>query len=212
MRVPLSALLLASVAVAPAFHLWKAEPVSLQKHIGYGLFFAAPLAGLGATRLLAGTQRQRIAAIALALVAVGLGVEQAHQYYHDWPNDRALIATLRTQIAPDSHILTDDPDILRYELGDWRVDARRRYVGLDEVASVDASGRPLASDDAYAAALAGQYFDLIVIRATPDEVINKAIADDLRDSTHYDLVATVPYATRSTSEAYEIWRKRGAPG
>ncbi|HEY7907444.1 MAG TPA: glycosyltransferase family 39 protein [Thermomicrobiales bacterium] len=211
-RVPLSALLLVSVAVAPAFHLWKAEPVSLQKHIGYGLFFAAPLAGLGATRLLAGTQRQRIAAIALALVAVGLGVEQAHQYYHDWPNDRALIATLRTQIAPDSHILTDDPDILRYELGDWRVDARRRYVGLDEVASVDASGRPLASDDAYAAALAGQYFDLIVIRATPDEVINKAIADDLRDSTHYDLVATVPYATRSTSEAYEIWRKRGAPG
>jgi hypothetical protein len=206
-RRALASILLASVAAAPAFHLWKAEPVSLQKHIGYGLFFAAPLAGYGIMRLAAGTRLQRCAAIAIALVAIGLGLEQAHQYYRDWPNDRALIAVLRTRIGPTSRILADDSDIVRYEFKDWQADARRRYTDLTDFEYVDAAGQDHTGDDAYRAAIAAQYFDLIILRDGPDRATDVAVDDVLRDSGRYDLVATIPYTTRSDSGTYRIWRK-----
>jgi hypothetical protein len=207
-RRALASILLASVAAAPAFHLWKAEPVSLQKHIGYGLFFAAPLAGYGIMRLAAGTRLQRCAAIAIALVAIGLGLEQAHQYYRDWPNDRALIAVLRTRIRPTSRILADDSDIVRYEFKDWRADARRRYTDLNDFEYVDAAGQHHTGNDAYRAAIAAQYFDLIILSDGPNRATDVAVDDALRDSGRYDLVARIPYTTRSNSGTYRIWRKR----
>lgn len=206
-RRVLSGLLLASIAIAPAFHLWKAEPISLQKHIGYSLFFAAPLAGYGLIRLMKGTRLQRYVAVVLALLAIALGLEQAYQYYRDWPNDRALIAALRTQGIPAGRMLVEDRDVVRYELGDWRVDAPRQYTDLYDFAYVDAAGQHLSGEGAYRAAIAEQYFDLILLRYGPNRITDEAIDDALHDGGRYELVATIPYTTRSNSGTYWVWRK-----
>lgn len=203
-RRVLAGVLLATVVAAPAAHLWKAEPVSLQKHIGYGLFFAAPLAGYGIVRLGAGTRLQRCAATALAILAIGLGLEQSYQYYRDWPGDHALVAAVRAQITPTSRILIDTPDVARYELDDWRVDARRHYAGLYAFEYMDA--------DAWYTAIAEEDFDLVVLGYGPDRATDQAIEGALRGDGRYDLVARVPWATRSNSGLYSIWRKRDVAG
>ena len=41
----LAVLLFGSSWLAPAYHIYMQEPVSLDKHIAYGLFFIMPLAG-----------------------------------------------------------------------------------------------------------------------------------------------------------------------
>lgn len=44
-RLPLSLVLLGSGILAPALHMYRAEYVSLHKHVAFGMLFVAPLAG-----------------------------------------------------------------------------------------------------------------------------------------------------------------------
>src|SRR5262249_39361308 len=38
----MAAILIGSALLAPTYHIYKAEPISLHKHVAYGLYFAAP--------------------------------------------------------------------------------------------------------------------------------------------------------------------------
>jgi len=82
------------------------------------------------------------------------------------------------------------------------------YTDLYDFVYVDAVGQHYTGEDAYRAAIAEQYFDVIVLRYGPNRATDEAIDDALRDGGRYDLVATIPYTTRSNAEMYWIWRKR----
>ncbi|MBC3844316.1 hypothetical protein GXW82_41645 [Streptacidiphilus sp. 4-A2] len=52
-------LLSGTALLAPLYQVHLATETSLQKHVGFGLFFAAPMAGVGVTRLMGRTSSSR---------------------------------------------------------------------------------------------------------------------------------------------------------
>lgn len=74
---------------------------SLHKHVGFGLLFAAPMAGVAMTRLAGAHFRRPQLAIVGWVVLLVLGLAQSQDRYHVRPDTTRLIATLRPQLGPD---------------------------------------------------------------------------------------------------------------
>lgn len=90
--------------IVPAAQVHDQTAWSLDKHLAYGIWFAAIAAGYGCDRLLGwfpGAGRQMIAVCsAIAIVYVGItGWQSAWARYHSWPNAQAFIAAFKTTMA-----------------------------------------------------------------------------------------------------------------
>ena len=118
-------LVLASV-LAPLQQARIGEAASLERHVAFGIAFAAPLVGvaaLAALRLAARAGRPAVAAAATALV-LGLaalaagGLRDAHDHLTTWADDTRLAAVLRAQRAPvpQRPILGEQPAPERWAL------------------------------------------------------------------------------------------------
>lgn len=211
-RDPLALLLLATALLAPAYHLEKAEVVSLHKHIAYGSFFAAPLAGYGLARLLRGGQPLLVRYGAPLAVAIWLGLavaglRQAQSLYAEWPDSSAVVGLLRgLPTLGSARILAEESEVLEYYLQDQTSHAA--WSNLDYFAYTDRAGQQLVGDDAYRAAIADRFFDLVVFRYGPSAERARAVDAGLRDGSGYELVARVPYMTTFGPGEYWVWAKR----
>jgi hypothetical protein len=96
------------------------EATSLDKHVAFGLVFAAPLIGDVLARCI-----RKLRPLAVPLVAaimalfLGLGLHFSGQFLTGWVQDTNLLPALRTAIAASPHkaILGEEPSPERYELG-----------------------------------------------------------------------------------------------
>ena len=123
----LAVVLFGSSWLAPAYHIYMQESVSLDKHLTYGLFFAMPLAGY-ALAWLSGYGRQSLprphrgylltgAAIVMVIFTLGLG--QSRTLYTGWANTSGLSAALHTQLRDGTgRILAEDIEVTRFDAMD----------------------------------------------------------------------------------------------
>ncbi len=210
----LLALVLGGAAmIAPASHLWKAEASSLPKHMAFGLFFAAPLAGFALARI-GGYLRSSfmparwLASLAICVALFGVGLYQAQGLFAEWANSDEMVRILRTQVRPNSsRILAEESEVPRYYLED--VTAPWQWTGLYYFHYTDASGRNFTGEDGYRQAIADGYFDLVMLKYGASINVDRAIDSGLRDGSHYDLIARLPYTTGFGKGEYWVWR-RGA--
>lgn len=207
--------LLLTALMPAAYHIYKAEMISLHKHIGFGLLFAAPLAGLATARL-AGygarrpVARRPLAALAVALLLFGAGARQAQGFYAEWANSDAMISVLRTQVRPGTgRILAEESEVPRYYLQD--VVSFWQWNHLYWFYYTDAAGNELQGEEAYRAAIAEGHFDLVVLRYGPNAATAHAIDDGLHEGGGYELIARLPYFTMFGEGHYWIWRRAGPP-
>jgi hypothetical protein len=206
--------LMASALLPLAYHLYKDEIVSFHKHIAFGLLFAAPLAGYATARLAGCAQYVLLgsrwpSALAVCLLAFGLGLPQGQALYAEWPDSDAMVHVLRTQVRPvSSQILVEEPEVSRYYLQD--VVGPGQWHNLYWFQYTDTAGRTLTGQDAYTAAINDGYFDLVVLHYGWNAELAHAIDGGLRDGTRYELLTQVPYDTAKGPGAYWIWRKRNA--
>jgi hypothetical protein len=197
--------------LAPAYHLYEDEPVSLQKHVAFGLFFAAPLAGYVVARLGGYSRgavvgRRWLASLAVCLVLFGWGLRQAQALVAEWPNSDALIQVLLTQVRPGAgHILAEEAEVPRYYL--QNIVAWWQWNHLFWFDYTDAAGRHLSGVPAYKAAIAEGYFALVILRYGPNAATAHAIDGGLRHGKRYKLIARVPYYTVYGLGYYWIWHK-----
>lgn len=212
-RVRLTSLGLVITSLAmPAYHLYSGESVSLQKHVGYGLFFIAPLAGHAVAELVGRARPVQfdlrwVAALMVIVVGFVSGLSQANWWYQSWPDSSQLVATMRTQARPDTgHYLCEDSEVIRYYLAD--VTTSPEYTGMGFFQYPDANGALLTGAPAYVAAIQNGYFDLVELsEVSPlDPVLQAAIAAN----PQYQLIARIPYTNSYGSSYYLIWRKRNA--
>jgi hypothetical protein len=210
-RLPIALVLLGASVLAPVYHLYEDEPVSLQKHVAFGLFFAAPLAGYVVARLGgygrgAAVGRRWLAALAVCLVLFGWGFRQAQSLVAEWPNSAALIQVLLTQVRPGAgHILAEEAEVPRYYL--QNIVAWWQWNHLFWFDYTDGAGRHLSGVAAYKAAIADGYFDLVILRYGPNAATAHAIDGGLRHGKRYKLIALVPYSTVYGPGCYWIWHK-----
>ena len=208
-RAALAGVLAATAMLATVYQIHIHQMTSLHKHIGFGLIFAAPVAGLAVTRLArlaAADPRRRIPGLALGLVVVlawYAGHAAAPEY--GWPNSTGLVAALRPMTrAGDFKYLAEEDEVPRYYLRD----STEPYEWLTTYffSYTTKSGQQVDGLPAYQAAIADRYFDLVVLDFGPTAALDKQLTDILAQrGSGYHLAATVPAQTSHGTQNYYIW-------
>ena len=200
---------LAGTALMPvAYQAHLHTDVSLQKHVGFGLVFAAPVAGVALASLLkAGARDPRRLGLSVAL-CMGLtagAMQQSSRLYASWPDSSAMIQVLRTQVRPvDGRILAEENEVPRYYLGDITVPYQ--WYGTYAFNYTTKAGKTLTGVPAFQQAIADKYFSLIVLRYGPTAGLDHQIDGPLDTGKTYQLIAKIPDTDAFGSGYYYIWR------
>jgi MFS family permease len=201
--------LAAAVLLAPAEQARIHTTVSLFKHVGYGGWFGAVMAGYAIaalTRSAAGRSRPAAVLGSAALLAAAgvVGAGQAGEHHRSWPDSARLIAALRPLARHDQGpALADNPFTPSYYLGrpaaGWA--STWYFTYIDPPTGLQLAGLP-----AYADAIRRGYFKIVVIGLTSTPQTDQAIERDLRNNPRYLLVASVPWSAGPLRGRYLIWR------
>ncbi|MFJ9827347.1 glycosyltransferase family 39 protein [Streptomyces sp. NPDC101160] len=206
-RVLLGLLLCGTALLAPAYQIHLHTSVALYKHLGFGLLFAAPLAGVGLTRLVGAHFRHPQLACALWVVMLCLGMGQSVERFATWPDSSRLTASLRQYITPgEGRYLASLPNVPVYYLRD--ITDHTHWTSLYWIGYQDADGAVHHDDDGYRTAIADGWFDLIVLDGVTVPQKDKVVAAALKDSDKYRLLGTLPFRLGDGQGSYRIWVRR----
>ncbi|MFE9604852.1 hypothetical protein [Streptomyces hokutonensis] len=176
----------ATALLAPLYQAWLGNGSSLYIHVGFGLLFAVPMAGLGVSRMMGAHFRYPQIGIMIYVAALVIGMAQTGGLYRP-PDSAAMIGALREVVDTKGQYLTDDPEISAYYLGARTKPAQWHQAG---------QGAALT-----AAVKKGSY-DAIVLRAA-------SVPEVLRGNADYRLLAVLrPSDKDGGQEPYRIWVKR----
>ncbi|MBA2393647.1 MAG: glycosyltransferase family 39 protein [Ktedonobacteraceae bacterium] len=205
-------LLLGSTLLVPAYHIYKYELISLDKHLGFSMFFAAPVAGYALASLSGfwhkfSSGRYWVAGVSVCLVLFFAGVQEAQNMYTGWPDTTQLAYMLNTQVrSGNGHYLMEQYEVSRYNLRDdtynWQ------WIGLDFFQYTDKQGHYYVGDPAYAQAINDGYFDIIQLNYGFDHATAMNITNDIKQSNKYELVAKIPFRDVYGTGYFSVWRKR----
>jgi len=204
-------LLFGSALLAPAYHIYKAEPISLDKHVAYGLYFAAPLAGYAVARIVryshdVAASQNWIVGLAICLIVFMTGIQQASWQYRIWSDSTEMTAIMRTLVRPaGGRYLSEDMEVARYALQDVTEDWQ--WTGIFWFEYTNKAQQHFIGQDAYKAAIDEGYFDVVELSYGVAATLDHAIDHDLSDGRQYDLVAKVFHQNVYGSGYYWIWRK-----
>lgn len=202
-RLVLGTVLCGSALLAPAYQAHLQTTQSLFKHVGFGLLFAAPMAGVGLTRLVGAHFRYPQLGILLWVVLLCLGLAQSQTRYYGWPDSSALVSTLRSRVDDKGHYLATAYEVPLYYLRDQT--QRQQWTSTYNITYRDRKGHVHSGEDGYATAISEGYFDLVVLDGTTTKDTDAFIAARLDRSPHYRLLGVLRFSNGWGS--YRIWVK-----
>jgi 4-amino-4-deoxy-L-arabinose transferase-like glycosyltransferase len=207
-RVLLSLALAGTALLAPAYQIHLHTATSLQKHVGFGLLFASPVAGVALAALLrvgARDPRRLFAGLLVGLVLTWAAIVQSTQLYDGWPNSSQMVADLKTQVRPiTDRILVEEDEVPRYYLSD--LTEPYQWYSTFSFSYTTKQGKVLTGVPAYEQAITDQYFGLIVLRFGPTAGLDNTIDGPLMAQKGYTLIAKVPDSDEYGTGYYYIWR------
>jgi len=181
--------------------------VSLNKHVDFGAWFAAIVAGYGMARI-ASLPRTRLVkgdatvALVAAIVAVAnIGMTQSATMTN-WPGAANLVAFLSPRTAHGGHFLAETSSVPEYYLTgtSWRQWSNTFSITRTSGFVENAKG----SADPYIKALRNHYFSLVVLSYTETPRIDRAIVRYLRSSKTYRVIGNVPFSGHLPGH-YTVW-------
>lgn len=208
-----------SSLLAPAYHLYKQEAVSIDKHIAYGLFFAMPLAGYALAWLSTEMQvkftrsvgASWLVGMSAVLIIFCLGLQQAQSIYGQWANTSNLSYILHTQMRDGSgRYLIEDIEVARFDAKD--VTEPWQWNGLAYFYYVDAQHHQLLGDPALKDSIENQYFALIELSFNAHPADAFYAAQQMIATRNYDLIATAPFHNSFGNGHFYIFRAALVPG
>jgi 4-amino-4-deoxy-L-arabinose transferase-like glycosyltransferase len=210
-RLALGVLLSGTALLAPASQIHLHTLTSLHKHVGYGLFFAAPMAGYALSRLVGSRlhdPRRLGLALGACLLIAELGIQQSTQFFRQWPNTARLVGILRTQVRPVSgHYLVEESEVPRYYLRD--LVQPYQWTGTYYFAYTDRKGRQYTGVPAYQAAIADHYFDLVMLRYGPTSALDHQIDAGLTERHGYHLITKAKANSSYGAGTWYVWQAGG---
>jgi hypothetical protein len=193
-RAALGTVLAGTALLAPAEQAHLHTLVSLQKHIGFGLFFAAPIAGLGLARIIGDHYRRILIGIAVWAAALTLGMTQASQLYSGWSNSTQLVTDIARNAQPGAHYLVEVDEVPIYYLlrnPDAQPD---QFTSTYNIGYTDAQGQFLTGDAGYVAAIKAGYFHLVSYNFQTTPAVDHVLAKTLESDPQYRLATVIPLA------------------
>ncbi len=215
----LALLLLASSCLAPAYHIYKQEFVSLDKHLAFSLFFAMPLVGYAVAWLSGYMQRTIahsngrywLAGLAVVLLVFTLGTQQSQSGYASWANSSDLSYALHTQMRDGSgRFLVEDIEVARYDARD--VTEQWQWNGLYYFYYVNAAHQQLLGDPAVSQAINDRYFALVELSFIYQPVEAQFIAQQMAASRNYDLIDKIPFQDSYGTGYFFLFRSAAEAG
>lgn len=199
-RAALGLVLTGTALLAPAYQAHLHTDVSFQKHIGFGLFFAAPMAGFGLARIMGDRIHWPHFGVAIFSLALVLGLMQSNDLYHAWPQSGTFVRAFSRYLAPNAKYLVEVPEVPIYYLEN-RSDAQPgQFTSTYNVP-------PLNTPANFAAAVRSGKFQVIAYTGSVTPANDNALATALKASRAYSLASKVRVGY---SEYYYIWVKRSA--
>jgi hypothetical protein len=185
-RSALGLTMCATALLAPAYQAWLGNGSSLHIHVGFGLLFAVPMAGLGISRMMGAHFKYPQIGIMIYVAALVIGMAQAPELYRP-PASAGMVGALSKVVDGKGSYLTDEPEISAYYL---RAQTR------------PAQWHRAERGEALAAAVKKGTYDAIVLRAA-------SVPGALRGSAEYRLLGVVRVSGKDGGQApYRIWVKR----
>jgi hypothetical protein len=228
-RKALGVVLAGAVWLAPAEQARIHTFTSLFKHVGFGEWFGAIVAGFALASIVAAIPKAKAegglrASWAATVLCAVVGFMLATNQFAAWPNITGLIAALRPVLKAHPHavLATDNGNAIEYYLAADGI-VSREFV-IDEQAQWEtgfngsgfayrnpATGKEIYGLDAYNIAIKTGYFSVIALsdyRAWigADKIIHKDIIRD-RD---YRLEISKPYVAGGERDTFQVWVYEGS--
>jgi 4-amino-4-deoxy-L-arabinose transferase-like glycosyltransferase len=210
-RLPMGLLLFGSSLLAPLYHIYKGELISLHKHLAFSMFCIMPLAGyavafISGHRLHLSIGRYWLAGLAICLIVFSSGLQQAQNLYGQWAPSNSLTSAMRTQVRLASgRYLAEDYDVCRYYMQD--VTYLWQWSSLDFFDYTDKQHQYLVGKDAYRAAINEGYFAIVELSYGYDAPLAVYIDQELSASKKYQLIDKIPNSNSYGTGYFWIWRK-----
>ncbi|MEV7597368.1 glycosyltransferase family 39 protein [Kitasatospora sp. NPDC089797] len=204
-RALLGTVLTATALLVPTVHLWTGTSGALFRHLGYAMLLAAPIAGLGLTRLIGAHFRHPQLGILVWVALLALGLEQSSLRYQNGPDSGRLLAVLRAHAVPQGHYLTEVDGLAEYYLGS--VSKPEQWVSARAGTDYrDGAGVQHHGEEGSAAAIRDGWFTMVVLDSTAPAPADRALGAVLASSGRYRLIAQFTSPT-GDSGTYKVYLK-----
>jgi hypothetical protein len=199
-RIALGTVLTGTALLAPADQIHLHTLTALQKHVGFGLFFAAPMAGVGLARIIGDHFRRAQVGIAIWGAALVLGMVQANNLFNAWPNSSQFTQVMARYLRPHARYLVEVDEVPIYYLRD-RSDAQPdQFTSTYFIAYTEPSGQVLTGNAGYAAAIKAGYFQVVSYNFQTTPSVDTALARALQTSPFYRLASAIPNGNRTVTQ------------
>ncbi|MGE5136804.1 MAG: glycosyltransferase family 39 protein [Gemmatimonadota bacterium] len=194
--------------LAPAEQLRLHTETSLYKHIGFGLLFAAPLAGVGLARIVGDHFRRAQLGIAIWGAALVLGMVQAHELFSSWPDSSLYVQEFSRYLRPGAHYLAEVDEVPIYYLRLNPAAQPYQFSSTYFLGYTTPQGRYLTGTAAYRAAIRDGYFRVISYNYQVTPALDAVIARTLQSDPRYRLAAAIPNRNGTSAGADYVWVRR----
>jgi hypothetical protein len=207
-RTALGLLMCGTALLAPAYQAHLHDDISLFKHVGFGLFFAAPMAGLGINRLMGAHFRYPQLGIMVWVAALVTGMAQTQSLYHP-PDSTQMVAAMRKVVTGQGKggtYLAEEFEIPAYYLRD--VTGWKQWKSTFGIDYTDKDGERHTGNDGFKAAVREGHFDAIVLSGGVTPEADQAVTGALRGNAKYRLLTVLHSTDNYGSTTYRIWVKQ----
>jgi len=200
-RTALGAVLAVTALLVPLYQMHLHTDAALDEHIGFGLFFAGPVAGVGLARVVGDYLRRAQLGIVVWGAALALGMAQASGLFSAWPDSAPLVTQISKYLQPGAHYLVEgDPAPIYYLQG--HSDAQPDQF-IDTASYTGNQGDGLTSQADCVDAIKSGYFRLVAYDGDTTPSLDSVIARTLHANPDYRLVAVVH--SSNDNATYDVW-------
>lgn len=210
-RSLLGAVMVGSLLLAPAEQIRIHTLTSLQKHVGFGLFLAAPIIGVGLARIVGDHFRRAQIGIAVWGAALALGMTQANNLFNAWPNSAVFVADMARYLRPGAHYLVEVDEVPIYYLRNHSDAQPDQFTSTYYIGYLDEQGIFLTGNAGYVAAIKAGYFQVIAYNYQTTPAVDAVIARTLVTDPDYNLVAVIPNGNDTVRQYIWVKSSSAAP-
>ena len=192
--------------LAPADQIHIHTLTSLQKHIGFGLFFAAPFAGIGLTRIIGDHFRRAQVGIAIWGAALVIGMTQANDLFDGWPDSSGFVPVLTRYLQPGARYLVEVDEVPIYYLRRHTDAQPDQFSSTYFIGYTDSQGQYLTGNAAYVAAIKAGYFRVVAYDGQVTPVAGQRHRRDPAGRSRLPARAAVP--ANGHTVTYYVWVRR----
>jgi dolichyl-phosphate-mannose-protein mannosyltransferase len=193
-RAALGLTLCATAALVPLLQAQWHTSSGMFRHIAFGLLLAAPLTGLGITRMIGAHFRHPQLGILAWVVMLALGISQSSQRFESWPDTENLAQILRSHVNAKGTYLSEVEGVPEYYLGS--LTTPRQWISLEDGSAGDVSK--------------GRYGLIVLdtVESGAGTAQEKAVTQAVRTGGHYRLIAQLPYRVNGKPRVYRVYVKQ----